>query len=66
MGCSAWCKPRTSIGGERPGARYSIYKEGARGDPDSAVRSALTVRTMAVYATYRHIELDKIGYGKKR
>jgi hypothetical protein len=24
------------------------------------------VSAMAVYAAYRHIELDKIGYGKRR
>lgn len=31
-----------------------------------AVSSRQCPVSMAVYAAYRHIELDKIGYGKKR
>jgi hypothetical protein len=30
------------------------------------VSSEQCLGSMAVYATYRHIELDKIGYGKRR
>lgn len=36
----------------------SLYKEPRR--------SARAVGAMAVYAAYRHIELDNVGYGKKR